>query len=74
MIEHVIVVCETVMQSNRLPLRHSKGPESEWPQNFHDVIDVGPFILRCEEWVVITVFWIVQPLTGDFSWSVGSLK
>ena len=48
-------------------LSHSQGPVSEWPYKSHDVLDEGPFILCCKEWVVIIVFWICEPLVGEFS-------
>ena len=67
MIEHVIVDCDNMMQRDCMPLQHPEGPVSEWPQNFHDVLDNGPFILCCEEWLVFTVFWILVPLAGEFS-------
>jgi len=66
MIEHVIVESDNVMQCNCMPLQHPEGQVSEWPQNFHDVLHNGPFMLCCEEWPVITVFQILQPLAGEF--------
>jgi len=66
MIEHVSVESDNVMQSYHMPFRHPQGPVWEWPYNFHEVVDNCPFILRCEEWAVIPVFWIVEPLGGDF--------
>ena len=66
MIEEVIVDSENVMQCDRMPLRHPQGPVSECPQNIHDILDNGPFTLCCEEWLVITVYWILEPLRGEF--------
>jgi len=47
MIEHVIVGCDNVMHCDHMSLRHPQGPVLEWPQNFHDVLDNGPFIMCC---------------------------
>jgi len=56
MIEHVIVDGDDIMQSHCMYFRHLQGPVSEWPQNFHNVLDNCLFILCCEEWPVIAVF------------------
>jgi len=74
MIEHVIVVSDDVMQSTHLPFRHPQGPVSEWPEHLHDIRHYSPFILCCEEWPVIILFWIFKPLMGEFSKLVGLLK
>jgi len=74
MIEHVIIDSDKVMQCDCMPLRHRQGPISESPQNLHHVLKNSAFILCCEEWAVITGFWILEPLTGEFLWLVGSLK
>jgi len=66
MIECGIVDCENVMQCDRMPLRHPLGAITECPQIFPDVIDNGPFILCCKDWLVITVLWILEPLAGEF--------
>jgi len=67
MIEHVIEEHDDVMQSNIMPFRHPQGPVSVWPPNFHDILDDGPFIRCCEEWLVISEFWIFTLLAGEFS-------
>jgi len=74
MMEHVIVDSDNVMQSNRMPCHHPQGAVLESSQNIHDVLDSGLFILCCEEWPGIIVCCILEPLGGEFSWSVGSLK
>jgi len=33
----------------------------------HDVYDDGLFIMSCEEWPVMTLFLILEPLAGEFS-------
>ena len=43
------------------------GPVTEWPQPFHDVLNDGPFILNWKECAAMTVFWILEPLWGEFS-------
>jgi len=67
MIEHVIVHSDNVMESDHIPFRHPQGPVPEGHQIFHDILDDSPYILRCEEWEVITALWIIEPLSGDFS-------
>ena len=66
MINHVIVDSDNVIQCDCMALRHPQGPIAEWPQNLHDVLDNGPFILYCEEWPVHSVFLILEPLAGEF--------
>jgi len=48
MIDHEIVLCDDVMQSDCMPFRHPQGPVSECDWNFNDVLDNGPFIMCCE--------------------------
>jgi hypothetical protein len=55
------------MQCDYLLLRHQEGKILEWPQCFHEVHDNRQFILCCEEWVMRTVFWIVEPRAGELS-------
>ena len=74
MIEHVILPCDDVMRCDYMPLRHPQGPISKWPQYFHDILHNGPFILSCAKWLVITIFWILEPLMCKFPESVGSLE
>jgi len=74
MIKHVIVDCDNVMQYDCVSLRDPKGPVSEWPQNFHDILDKALFILCYEVWLVFIGFWILEPLGGEFSELVASLK
>ena len=50
-----------------MPFSHPQGPVPIWPYNFHDVLDNGPFIQGCKELPVIAIFWIVDPLAGEFS-------
>jgi len=57
-----------------MPFRHPQGAVLEWPENFHDILHVGPFFLFCEEWLLIVVLSILETLTGEFSYSVGTLK
>ena len=66
MIKNVIVPGGNMMQSDHMLFPHSQVPVLEWPQHFHDMLDNGPFILCCEEWLVLTVFWILEPLAGEF--------
>jgi len=65
MIEHVLVDTDNMMQSYHMPIPYPQGPVSEWLQNIHNTLDNGPFILCCEEWPVITVFWIIKPFVGE---------
>jgi len=74
MIEHFVIDCDDLIQCDWMPLRHQPGPILEWPYNFHHILDNGPFMLCWEEWPVITVFRTMEPLAGEFSWSVCSLK
>jgi len=60
MFEHVVVDSDDVMQSNIMNFRYPQGRVLEWRQNFHNVLDDGPFILCCEESLVITVFGILE--------------
>ena len=54
------------MQCDHMPLRQAQGAVLEWPQNFHYVFQHGPFILSCEKRPVLTVFWILNALAGEF--------
>jgi len=72
--EHCIIDCDNMMRCDCMSLPHPQGPISEWSQFFHDILDNGPFILCCEEWRVIMVFWISEPLVGEFRWMIGPLK
>jgi hypothetical protein len=54
------------MQSNCVQFRQLQGPVLEWPQNLHDTLEDGLFILCCEEWPVIAVFRILEPLAVEF--------
>jgi len=74
MIEHVILHCDNMMQCDCMPLWHPEGPISKWPQYLHDILHKGPFIMSCEKWPVIRVFWILKPLMYQFPYSVGGLK
>jgi len=65
MVEHVIVHSDGMMQSNSISFRHPKHPVLEWPSHFDHILDDGPFILRCVDRSVITVFWILVPLGGE---------
>ena len=67
MIEHVVLYNDNVMQRNVIPSRHPQRPVPEWTKHFHHELDDSPFILCDEEWPVITVFWILEPLGGEFS-------
>jgi len=62
------------MQCDCMPPWHPQGPISEWPQHFHDILHNGAFILSCEEWPVISEFWIFKPLTCGFVYSEGALE
>jgi len=66
-IKHVIVHCDHAMKTDYMPLLHPEGPISNRPQYFHDVLPNGQFILSCEKWLVISVFWILEPLACEFS-------
>ena len=57
-----------------MPLGHPHGAVPEWPYIFHDTLNDGPFILCCDERLVITIFWNLEPLTGELPYLVGSLK
>jgi len=67
MIEHVIMEGDKMTQCDCIPFRHPQSQVSEWPWKFHDVLDDCPLIFCCEEWPGNTVFWILQPLGGEFS-------
>jgi len=67
MIEHVIVHSDNVMQSNHMLFRQPHGPASEWAFNLGDVLHDGPFVPCCEEWQVMTAFFMLKPLTGEYS-------
>jgi hypothetical protein len=66
MMEHVIVDIDNVMQCIQIPVQNPQCPVSEWTHNFHNLLDDGLFILWCEEWLVITVYWILEPQMGEF--------
>jgi len=72
-IEHIIIHCDNVMQCDSMSVQHPQGPISEWPQHFHDILQNGPFILSCEEWPIIAVFWVFKPLVWEFTKSEGAL-
>jgi len=67
MIGHVVVYSDNMMQSQFMPCQHPEGPVLEWPEIFHDVLDNSPFILYCEESLVMTIFWTLKLLAGKFS-------
>jgi len=70
----VIVDCDNLMQCDHMPPWHPEGPDLEWPQNFRYLLINGSFILCGEEQPLFTLFWILEPLLGEFWWSVGSIK
>jgi hypothetical protein len=72
--ESLTVDNDDVMQSNSMPFRHPQGPVQEWPQYFRDILDNSPLILCCEEWSIITVFWVSKPLASEFTQLVGTLE
>jgi len=74
MMKDTIVDCDNVMQCEFMPVRHLQGPVSEWPQNFHNILDHGTFILCSEDWPAFTGFWILERLAGEFPESGASLK
>jgi len=65
-IEHVILHCVNMVQCDCMPVQHPLGPISEWREYFQDILDNRPFILCCEEWLVMAVLWILEPLTLGF--------
>jgi len=71
---HVTVDSDAVMKSNGMRFRHAQGPVSEWSNTMQDVLDDDPFILGCELWPAIIVFWNFEPLPGELFESVSSLK
>jgi len=73
-IEHFIRNNVDVMESNYMPFQHPLGPVPEWSWNFHDALDDGLCILCGEAWPVISVFWILEPLAGEFCKLGGTLK
>jgi len=73
-IEHIIVHWDDMMQCDCMPSRHPQGPISIWPQHFHNILHNGPFILSCEEWPVIAVYWVFKPLAREFTWSEVALE
>ena len=72
-IKHVILHCDTVMQCDCMCLRHPQGPISEWPQFFHDILANRRFILCCEWWLIMAIFWISELLAGELLQLVGTL-
>jgi len=62
MIENVVVVCGKIMECDCLPLWNPQGRILEWSQSFRQILDNRPFILCCEEWLEISIFWILEPL------------
>jgi hypothetical protein len=67
MIQHVILYSDYVMQRNNIPFRRAQGAESERPSDVDDVRHDGTFNWCCDEWPVLAVFWILNPLTGELS-------
>ena len=65
-IEQIIVHSDNMVQCDFLPLRYPQGPISEWPLHFHDLLHIGAFILGCEEWLMIAVFWVCKPVKCEF--------
>ena len=59
-IKQVLVQSENVMQSNCMPFQHPQDAISEWSKTLHNVIDDGPFILCCAQWLVITVLGLIE--------------
>jgi hypothetical protein len=55
-----------MIQRNCIPFNHPQAVEWEWLENINDGHDDGPFILYCEEWLEMMIFWILKPLDGEF--------
>jgi len=62
------------MQCYSMRLWHPQGAILELPQYFHDILHNGPFILSCEKWPVISVFWILEPLCCELTELVAALQ
>jgi hypothetical protein len=67
MAEHVVVYWDNVKECDCRPLRQPQGLIVEYPYYNHDIIGNGLSVLCCEEWPVITVFWMLKLLAGQFS-------
>ena len=50
-----------------MAFQHPQGPVSECHQNFHDVLDDGPFMPCWEEWLVFAIVGVIKPLACEFS-------
>jgi len=67
LIAHAIAARNNAMEINLIFRHYPQGPFLKLRKHFPNVLDDSPFILVCEDWPVITVLWIRELLSGEFS-------
>lgn len=65
--------CDTTLHTNWICDLQPQVPVLEKVLNFHNQLNNGPIILCWQKSLVITLFFNLVLLSGDFLWSVGLL-